>query len=309
MPDPERTPLDVTAVIIAYKSEDRIVEAVEAQEAALAHLDAETIVVDNASRDGTADLARSVVTRGRVVVNEENLGYGYAANQGIALARGRATIILNDDAQLTANAVDRMLEVLNGDDDIALVGPRIVDEDGNPMPSARATFPGLGEEMKLIGDSIRRRNTNYSYPTRDTSPMDVAWLVGACIMGRTDVLRATGGFNPAFFLYVEDIDLCRRMRALGYRVVTVPDATCSHTGSVSTSAAFGVDARIQRRTDAREIFYRIWYPRVVRSLIHLRRAVGVKNQPWRLRYHIPKLLRDGGSLSRHRFPPPLEKPE
>jgi GT2 family glycosyltransferase len=278
----EKFPLDITAIVIAYKSEERIVESIESLEQALAHLEAEILIVDNASGDRTVELARATLRRGRVIANEENVGYGKAANQAISQARGRYCMILNDDARVTNHAVDEMLAVLDANDDVALVGPKIVDEVGNPMPSARSSFPGPGEELGRLVDLVAQRDTNSHYPTDAVAPIDVAWLVGACIVGKTQILLDTGGFNPAFFLYVEDIDLCRRMRELGYRVVTVPYAVCIHTGSVSTTAAFSDDARILRRADAREIFYRIWYPRPIRSLIHLRRAIGTGTQPWRL---------------------------
>lgn len=297
--------LDVTAIVIAYKSEDRIVETIESHEAALSHLDAEVLIVDNASGDRTVDLAESTLTRGRVIANEDNIGYGKAANQGIVQARGRICIVLNDDARLTADAVDKLIGALDGDPQIALAGPRIVDETGSPMPSARTSFPGPGEELGRLVDLLSNRDTNLGYPGSGSDLIDVAWLVGACIAGKTAILRETGGFNPAFFLYVEDIDLCRRLVELDYRVVTVPNAICTHTGSVSTSAAFSDLTRIQRRADAREIFYRIWYRKPVRSLIHLRRAVGLSNQPWRLKYHLPKMISDGGSMKTDRYPGPL----
>ena len=158
-----------------------------------------------------------------------------------------------------------------------------------------------------LADAFASVNRNTEYPYADAGLHDVAWLVGACIMGDTQILIESGGFNPAFFLYAEDIDLAKRMTELGYRVVTVPDAECVHTGSVSTGAAFTDVVRMTRRSDAREIFYRLWYGRPTRALIHLRRAIGLKHQPWRLRYHVPKILKDGGSLASKRFPPPLSQ--
>lgn len=299
---PEGETLDVTAIVIAYKTGDAIGDVIAAHEAALAHLDAEVIIVDNASGDGTVAAARAAINRGHVIANEENLGYGHAANMGIEIARGRACLILNDDARLSSTAVDRLLDVLDSDPRIALVGPRIIDEKGDPMPSARLEFPGLAEEFRLAGDALARINRNNIYP-EISEPTDVAWLVGACILGQTDVLRIAGGFNPVFFLYVEDIDLCKRVTVLGHRVVSVPDAECVHVGSVSTSAAFSDQARIRRRADARNLFYRLWYRKPTRMLINARRAIGKTNQPMRLRYHLPKVFADGGSLRSRRFPP------
>lgn len=298
--------IDVSAIVVSYNSEDRIGEAVEAHEQVLSHLKAEVIVVDNASADNSVAEARAVLTRGHVIANSENVGYGRAANQGIVAAMGRTCLILNDDARLKLNAIDEMLAALNGANDIALVGPRIIDEANNPMPSARWTFPGPAEERERIGALIRGADRNSVYPVSSDDPTSVSWLVGACVLGRTDTLRAVGGFNPAFFLYGEDIDLCRRLQALGYRVLTIPTATCVHTGSVSTGAAYGDKMSIDRRAGARDTFYRIWFTRPMRSLIHLRRAIGFSNQPGRLFHHLPQVIWDGPSLDGLRFPPPLD---
>lgn len=302
------TPIDVTAIVISYNSEERIAEAVAAHQEALAHLDGEVIVVDNASQDDSVEVARRALTNGgRVIANERNVGYGKAANQAISEARGRACLILNDDARLDSTAVDRLLEVLFSDSSIAMVGPRIVDEGGNPMPSARLNFPGPAEEWDRLKAVLRGVNRNNAYPVEE-DPTDVAWLVAASVLGKTEVLRETGGFNPAFFLYSEDIDLARRLHDQGYRVVTVPDAVCIHTGSVSTGSAFGRRQSIDRRADARDIYYRIWEPRPVRSLIHLRRAIGLSNQPGRIRHHLPKVMWDGPSLHHLRQIDPIPSP-
>ena len=172
------------------------------------------------------------------------------------------------------------------------------------QPAGR-TFPGLAEEMEILSWHLRGRDRNLVYPAKDSQPTDVAWLVGACVLGDTAKLRELGGFHPVFFLYAEDIDLCRRLKAVGLRSVTVPDAVCVHTGSVSTGAEFGWKASIDRRTKSRDIYYRMWLNKFSRVLVNLRRAIGIKNQPARLRHHIPRVFSDGGSLRGERMPPAL----
>lgn len=299
-----RNSLDVTAIVIAYNSADLIVQTIQKHESALSHLKYEVVIVDNDSADNTVELARATLKQGHVIANNDNRGYGHAANQGVAAARGRTTLILNDDVAFTRSMIDRLLEVIESDAKVGLVGPRIVDENGNAMPAARDEFPGVEEEWHLVVNRGGQRRDNSRYPTGN-DPVDVAWLVGACVMGPTEILVSAGGFNPLFFIYGEDIDMAKRLATLGYRVVTVPHATCVHTGSVSTTAAFSDEARIRRRADARDIFYRLWYNKPTRMVINLRRAIGFQNQPSRLKYHLPKVFKDGGGLAKHRFPPPI----
>ena len=298
-------PLDVTAIVISYHSADHAAEMVAALEDALAHLDAEILVVDNASTDGTAEAARAALTRGRVIANPENSGYAKAANLGLAAARGRVAMIMNDDARIDARSLDRLLEVLGSDPGIAMVGPRIVDPEGAPMPSARLHYPGPGSEalrLRFAG----KAGANTAYPF-DSEPADVKWLVGACVLGKTDILVDAGGFNEAFFLYGEDIDLCRRLNALGYRLVTVPDATSVHVGGAATAQQYDSKARILRQISGRSTYYRIWYPRPVRSAIYAARALGFRGQPLRLQALLPLAWKDGPSLADERFPTALER--
>ena len=298
--------MDVTVIIVSYNSADRIADAIEHHRRSLAGLSGEIIVVDNDSKDESVAIATDLLGPGQVIANKDNVGYGKAANQGIATASGRSCMIVNDDAHLEPGALELLLDVLYSNPDIGLVGPRIVDVDGGPMPSARRTFPGPAEELEILSWHLRGRDRNLVYPATDSRPTDVAWLVGACVIGDTRTLRELGGFHPVFFLYAEDIDLCRRMKAVGLRSVTVPDAVCVHTGSVSTGAEFGWKASIDRRTKSRDIYYRMWLSRPSRMLVNLRRAIGFKNQPARLRHHVPRIVSDGGSLHKDRMPPALE---
>jgi len=303
----EQTGIEVSAVIITFNSADHVADSVLSLEKALAHLEAEILVVDNASKDDTVTLARESLHRGRVIANDDNLGYASAANVGLKSARGRLTLVMNDDARLEPGAIDRLIEVLDSDDRIALVGPRIVDTSHHPTHSARISFPGPGEEWQRLVDLILRKD-HKAYPA-ESGPMPVHWLIAACVLGETATLRRVGGFNEAFFLYGEDIDLGRRLKELGYLSVTVPDAVCVHVGAVTTSKTYTADARTERQVRGRGVYYRLWLPRWVRSLVYVRRALGLRGQPARFKLFAPLIIWDGHSLKPQRFPAPIPGPE
>ena len=296
--------MEVTAVLITYNSSANIEESIQSLEEALNHLESEILVVDNASADDTATKAGKTISRGHVIVNSNNLGYAKAANVGLRHAQGRLTLIMNDDAQLQPGAIDRMIEVLDSDERTALVGPRIVDSKGATTHSARLHYPGAGEEWRRALDLLTRRRTLKAYPA-DARPMLVHWLIAACVIGESSLLRRVGGFNEAFFLYGEDIDLGRRLRELGYRSETVPEAVCVHIGEASTSQVFSTEARMRRQVAGRSVYYRLWLPRWGRTLVYLRRAFGIRMQPDRLRIFLPLAIWDGPSLHHQRFPTPL----
>lgn len=297
--------VEVSAVVIAYNSAATIRNTIEDLEDALRDLNSEILVIDNDSADETVEIASSAIQTGRVIANHENAGYARAANLGLRAAAGRLTLVMNDDARLEPGAIDRLIEVVDSSPEVALVGPRIIDESGEPAPSARAFFPGPQEEWIRLRDLITRNHNRTRYPALDR-PTRVQWLIGACVLGPTELLRKVGGFNEEFFLYGEDIDLGRRLWALDYQSVTVPDALCIHEGGATTSKTYTSRIRTERQVSGRSVYYRIWVSRPFRSLIYLRRAIGLRGQPARLKLFLSRAIWDGPSLRKTRFPPPME---
>lgn len=305
-PDYQIPLLYVSVIIVTFNSSHRIEQAIEKVGEMLNHLSNEVIVVDNASSDDTAVRAQRAIKSGRTLVNRGNRGYAAAANQGLAIARGRTCLLLNDDASLMPDAIDLLMSALESDPNVALVGTRTTNEDGTPTWAAAATFPGPLELLGRFGRGFKGPNLYIENSELDSGgPVDVAWVDGACALGDTSLLRAVGGFNTEFFVYGGDLDLCRRLKTLGYRVVTVPEAGAVHVGGRSTSTVWSRQQRDQRRREAIEIYYRLWHNRMLRGLIHTRKALGISDQPRRFRYHFPKAFYDGPSLRHSRFPAPI----
>lgn len=298
--------LDLSVIIVSYNTGPDIAESLGKLEEATAHLDHEIIVVDNDSKDDTVEHARGAIEHGQVIATGENLGFGGGVNVGLRVARGRHTLFMNDDAVIDAESLDLLRRVLDSSAEIAMVGPAIVNDHGEAMPSWRSISPGPGEELGRLTRRLpgQRKQT----PAGNGEPFDVAWLVGACVLADTGVLRRQGGFNPEFFFYAEDIDLSRRLRTVGYRCVTVPKAEAVHIGGVATDKVYFSRERSDRQTQARTIYYRLWYSRPVRSLIYLSRALGVSNQPWRAKTYLSLAINDGPTLRASRFPDPIPPP-
>lgn len=292
----------VTAVIVAYNSSERIIEALRATEATMAEIGGEVVVVDNASTDDTLELVRSSMTTARLLVSEKNLGFGGGANLGIAGARGEYVLVMCDHTRIEPDAVRRLIEVLESDGSIGAAGPMIVDGEGLSYYPGRRSFPGPAEEW----ERLRAMVTAATPDEIGVGVTDVSWLVGACVMLPTEVARRAGGFNPAFFVFGEDIDLGRRLVALGYRSVTVSDAIAYHPPDSEPDERHVALAKMKRRRDARVMYYRIWLPRWIRMLVYLRRALGLKHQPERLLYFARRVVYDGASLRHLRFPPAID---
>jgi len=226
-----------SAVVVDYRSGPLVVAAVEAL---LADESAggppEVVVVDNA--DATA-LPDELAARVPVLRPGANLGYGRAANLGTAATCGPIVAVLNADAVVEPGTAAAVLRAFDHDPGLGAVGPRILDPDGTQYPSAR-TAPALTDAVGhalLAGLAPRNRFTR-AYRQLDTDPdraRAVDWVSGAAIWLRRDALDAVGGWDERFFMFFEDVDLCRELAAGGWGVAYEPDGRVHHVVGASRS--------------------------------------------------------------------------
>jgi N-acetylglucosaminyl-diphospho-decaprenol L-rhamnosyltransferase len=231
------TAASVAAVIVNYNAADYLEDCV----ASLAADGVETIVVvDNGSRDGS----RKVVERSgaRWVETGANLGYGRAANWGaqvLEVRRATQLVICNPDIRVGDGTVAALSAALDAESDLALVGPRLCNPDGSVYPSARQ-FPDLVDSIGhgLLGmvaphNRFTRRYRLLDWDHRDAAHVD--WVSGACFLIKRDAWDAVGGFDPSYFMYMEDVDLCWRLGLAGWAVGYEPAAGVMHVQGASTN--------------------------------------------------------------------------
>ncbi|MFA5155648.1 MAG: glycosyltransferase family 2 protein [Patescibacteria group bacterium] len=188
----------------------------------------EIIVIDNGSNDGSADrLAGEFAERIRLVRNQENLGFARANNQGAELAGGQYLFFLNSDAFLKTDILRAVGAAFQDDSQVAIVAPRLVGEDGRPQAKAYGPFPSLG--YLLYKNLIARQDNDF--------PRRADWTSGAALAIRREVFRALGGWDENFFLYLEDVDLCWRVRQAGYRIKRELSADVIHRQGASLAAS------------------------------------------------------------------------
>jgi N-acetylglucosaminyl-diphospho-decaprenol L-rhamnosyltransferase len=231
----------VSVLVVSYNVREHLerclasVEACAAQESTIA---VETIVVDNASRDGSAEMVRAHFPGVRLMVNGTNVGFTCAVNQGLAVAQGAAVLLLNPDAELMEEALGALWGELQAHRDVAVVGPKVLNSDGTVQPSRR-TFPDLTIAFvestilqRVLGDlpALRRY---YCRDLPEDEPQDVDWLTGACLLVRREAIEQVGGLDERFFMYFEEVDWCWRMRRAGWRVRYQPAARVVHHSSRS----------------------------------------------------------------------------
>ncbi len=218
----------VTAVIVTYQSRHTVGAPLEALQDAYTTGLADVIVVDNVSNDGTADFVSGRYPWVTLVRSAENLGYGRGLNLGMSHATTPYVLLMNPDAVLLCDALRKLVEFMDTHPRVGMSAPAIIEDGGSIQPAGVLPTPG-----RIIAKAAGLRSTAQQPIHPGGAPFPSDWLCGAILMARLEVIHAINGFDPRFFLYFEETDLCRRVSAHGYELWAVGEAVAHHTGSHS----------------------------------------------------------------------------
>lgn len=195
--------------------------------------DFELIIVDNNSSDSTVSIIEKNFENLRLIKNNRNFGFSAAHNIAIKLGRGKYHLVLNPDIIFTENAFEKLLNFMEKNPDVGLVSPKIILSNGSIQYLCKR-LPSLFDFIiiRFMPKFIRKffqARIDY-YEMRETGYnkiMDVLFLTGAFMLIRSSVLDKVGGFDENFFMYFEDIDLCRRIKKIS-RTVFYPHTSVIH---------------------------------------------------------------------------------
>lgn len=229
----------VDAVVVNFNGGSTLAEAARALRSGGAR---RIVVVDNDSSDDSLMRLSSATNDVEVVRETRNLGYGTAANRGIAVCDAPYVLVMNPDVEIAPDALAILSRVLDDQPDVGFVGPQILDASGATYPSARR-FPNfaLGAAHAFIGLFWPRNRWSERYRNEhrvagELVARDADWASGACALLRRVAFESVGGFDEGYFMYVEDLDLCWRLRRAGWRVRYEPRALATHVQGLSTRA-------------------------------------------------------------------------
>ena len=200
---------------------------------------ADIVVVDNGSTDGSTEVLQSFEGSCRLISSPRNGGYGAGANLGARSIACDLVFICNPDLVAEPDAIGRLVESLDARRDAAVAGPMLLETDGSVYPSGR-TFPDLRDALGHGFVGLFWRNNPWTRRYRllgddQHRARDADWVSGAGFLVRRDAFEAVGGFDEAYFMYVEDVDLCWRLHRAGWGVVYEPSARIVHEQGHSTS--------------------------------------------------------------------------
>lgn len=229
----------ISILIVSFNTRGVLRECLDSVAAASRNLVVETIVVDNCSRDGSAAMVREEFPWVHVIESKENLGFGRANNLAFEAARGRYIVLLNSDAFLKHNTLCLSLEKMEAEPTVGLASGRLVGRDGLLQPSARM-FPNPMRQLLVISGLADKYPKSRFFGQADRTwadPMEAAevdWVPGAYSIIPADILHKYGFFDPRFFLYYEEVDLCLRIQKAGYKIMYWPEICLVHVGGESS---------------------------------------------------------------------------
>ena len=226
------------AVVVNYESGPLLTSCVRSLLADPSAGEPELVVVDNGSRDGSVAMLTRELPTVRVLESGTNLGYAGGANRGVAATHAPIVAVLNSDVEVTPGCAAALVARLDSEADLAAVGPVIRNPDGSQYPSARtdpSPLDAVGHALLGVTRPSNRFTRRYRQLDVDPAlPRDVDWLSGAAVWLRRSALQSVGGWDEHYFMYMEEVDLCRRLRRLGWRVAYEPGGAVMHVQAVST---------------------------------------------------------------------------
>ncbi len=283
--------LDISIVIVNYNVKDFLRGCLQSIREASGRLSVETIVVDNNSVDGSVEYLRPLFPEVEFIALPENIGFGRANNIGIEKARGKYLLILNPDTLLRNDTLQEMYDFMETHKDCGIAGCKVLNPDGSFQVACRRGFPTpwvafsklFGLQSLFPNSPIFARYNQLYKSIDDTYEVDA--VIGAFMFCRTDLIKKLGGFAPEFFMYGEDLDLCRQVKLQGWKVMYVHTTSIIHYKGESTKRSSINDVR--HFYEAMEIFTRKHFGKnhlfllLLRLGIKIRSAIAYIERYWR----------------------------
>ena len=262
----------LSAIIVSYNTREMTLDCLKTLYGELKDIDAEVWVVDNASRDGSAEAIVSAYPDARVIASETNLGFGAANNRAMSEACGAYFLLLNSDAFPCPGAVRALIDYMNAHPDVGVAGPRLLNRDGSvqlscfrfPSPM-RCWLENLWISAAFRGNALI---CDYRQWAHDRERI-VDFVSGACLLARRDVFERVGGFDEKFFMYAEETDWQRRITDAGWTIAFTPNAEVVHYAGASG----GADAARVSQHVFNSLDYYEWKHHGLFGLIALRSAM------------------------------------
>jgi len=230
--------IDLSICIVSWNTEGLLKECLRSIFEGAKGISYEVFAVDNASKDGTAKMVRKHFSDVSLIVNDENRGFAAANNQAVRLAKGRYVIFLNPDTVVHGDALSTMVQFMDGHPETGAIGCKLLNANGSIQRSTKRLLTSniilydstiLGRLPFLRGKLKHYKMNNFSFDRVE----EVDAASGAALLVRKSVLNEVGIMDEGYFMFFEEMDLCRRVKLNGYKIYFIPNAVITHLGGAS----------------------------------------------------------------------------
>ncbi|MFB0564777.1 MAG: glycosyltransferase family 2 protein [Candidatus Aminicenantaceae bacterium] len=224
---------EISALIVNYNAKEYVLRTLESVHRNMSGLDYEIIVADNASDDGSVESIKERYPEVRLIAFNYNAGYAKANNYLAKHASGRYLLFLNNDTFILKGSVEKLIEIKKRDLEYGIVAPLILNPDGSYQQS-------FGKDLNIFSELFLKLFAEnwyclYLKLKKEKMNRNVDWVSGACFLIERSLYEKVKGFDENFFLYVEDADLGRRIRQLGYKIHFSSESRIIHSRGISVS--------------------------------------------------------------------------
>lgn len=281
--------MDLSVITVTWNAAEKIKEQMQSVREGCEKNSWEQILVDNGSRDDTADVILSSATAGgaknlspdiKLIANAENTGFAAANNQGVKIAQGDFLLFLNPDMKVEKGGLDKLVEWLKKHPDAGLVSCKLTDAGGNfnPMANPRRWPTVWNQAALLLKLPHLFPSILNDYLMKDfelNKEQEVDSVRGSFMLVRREIVERLGwAFDPRYFIWFEDVDLCREVKRLGYKVMYTPIVSCvDYVGQSFVKQ----DTLWKQKNFTKSMltYFQKWEPRYKWILIWLLRPIGI----------------------------------
>jgi len=233
----------ISIVIVNYNTEKYLEECLRSIFQYIKSFPVEVIVVDNASKDFDSIKLKELFPDVKIIISEENKGFGNGCNQGIKFASGNFIAFVNPDTLFNEDVFSELISLMEQNSEIGVCSGILQDMDGKLIYTFNK-FPDISWELtEAIGRGsnykISKLLENPKIKNKENVPIFVDWLIGAFMLFRAEIIKELKGFDEDFFLYYEDVEIQRRVYKLGYKIAVLPSVRISHIQRASVKSFDG----------------------------------------------------------------------
>jgi len=233
--------MDLSIIIVHYNVVDYLKKCLLSILNSKGKITQEIFVIDNHSIDFSAEMIRREFSVVKLIENEKNMGFSFAANQGIKKSRGRYILLLNPDTIFPKEGMDKLIEYMDKNPKVGICGPKMVNPQGKLLYSCRS-FPSfmtsISSSQSILYRYFPSNPLSNKYLLKDfghSQIKEVDWVSGSCLLARGEMIEQIGFLDEDYFIYVEDVDFCLRAKQHRWKVVYFPLTTFIHYVGRSTS--------------------------------------------------------------------------